>query len=138
MRSCFFKDLVIPRKQNTLFGGFAKEKTYYNHKATSVFEQFVEAYYYFNKKGKTKEHFYKEATTKWTAIRTDRQAVSDYVNKHQNQKKNVNSPISKGNKQIFFIEKQQLQSLEQQGASFSPSSLTDPSTGDLFLPLKYS
>ena len=61
MRSCFFKDLVIPRKQNTLFGGFAKEKTYYNHKATSVFEQFVEAYFIILiKKEKQKNIFIKK------------------------------------------------------------------------------
>ena len=46
-------------KQQTLFGGVAKEDTYYNHKPESRFEKFVEAFYYFNRSGRTKNQVYK-------------------------------------------------------------------------------
>ena len=42
-------------KQATLFGGTVKESTYYNHEPKSRFVKFIEASFFFNKHGKSKE-----------------------------------------------------------------------------------
>ena len=76
----------------TLFGGIAKENTYYKHKATTHFECFVEAYYHFNKAGKTKEQLYKKAVEAW---RNDKEEVERLLKRHReenNKKKSSDKP----------------------------------------------
>ena len=70
--------------QKTLYGGFAKVTTYFKHPAKTTFEKFVEAYYFSNKKGKTKEKVYKEATQEWNLLKADEDAVSAFIAKNQN------------------------------------------------------
>ena len=81
-------------KQTTLFGGTAKESTYYNHEPKSRFEKFIEASFFFNKHGKTKEEFYKLATKEWTDKKNSEE-IEKLIKKHETAKKKSNPAKSK-------------------------------------------
>lgn len=74
----------MPTIQKTFFGDIAIEGTYYQHEPATTFEQFVVAFYFFNKGGKPdKNSIYKEATKKWNKRHNDDQAfVRSLILKH--------------------------------------------------------
>ena len=108
-------------KQKTLFGGTAIKSTYYNHEPKSRFEKFIEASFFFNKDGKTKEEFYKSATKEWTN-KKDSEEIEKLIQKYEQAKgksnqiksKKINhffkrSPASKSIAQTTIPEKQDIQ-----------------------------
>ena len=90
--------------QKTIFGNIAREPTYYNHKPTIRFECFVEAFYYFNKKGKTKQEVFKKAVEVWKSGEEDK--IEDFLTKYKKAVEKAVDEISSSNTgKSFFIKK---------------------------------
>ena len=79
--------------QRTLFGGLAKQETYYNHPPTTLFERFVEAFYSLNRQNfGRKEDIWKNATKLWKENKGNEQFVNEYLEKQKkNEKKRKES-----------------------------------------------
>lgn len=66
------------------------------------FEKFIEASFFFNKHGKTKEEFYKFATKEWTDKKNSEE-IEKLIKKHETARKESNPAKSKKNS--FFYKK---------------------------------
>ena len=83
---CIHKHDNMAAKQSTLFGELAKATIYYKQEAKTRFEKFIEAFYYFNKNGKTKEQVYKLAVKEWGRIK-EGDEVEKLLSKHNEERK---------------------------------------------------
>ena len=73
--------------QQTLFGGLVNEQTqqiYYNHPPRTLYKQFVETYYYFNKENVgRKEGIIRKANELWKENKGNEQYVNEYLQKQK-------------------------------------------------------
>jgi len=73
-------------RQRTLFGGFAPQKTYFNRSPRTLYEQFVEAYYFFNKSKMGKEDITNAANKLWKENKGNEQYTNTLIKKHKAEK----------------------------------------------------
>eukprot|EP00111_Clytia_hemisphaerica_P022411 TCONS_00065867-protein len=71
-------------RQRTIFGKLAPPTTYYKHPPKTLYEQFVEACYFFKSSKLTKEEFIKEANKLWNENKDNMQYVNDIIQKRKN------------------------------------------------------
>ena len=74
---------MASHRQLTLDGGILKTDTYFKHQATTSYEKFVEAVYFLNKATRNKKECLEEANKLWKTVKSDDQAVRNYIRKHE-------------------------------------------------------
>ena len=92
--------------QRTLFGGLVNEQTqqtYYNHPPRTLYERFVEAYYYFNKEDVgCKEGIIRNANGLWKENKGNKQYVNEYLQKQKEDKLKIRNSAHCALKSGFF------------------------------------